>query len=338
MAKTYIQMFQEEFYPGIFLEIANATIEQYIKKEAHIIEQWKNFLNKYLEQIIQLQQNNQAEPVSEIIFSFLYTSLKENTALLRVDCYGEGGHVLDESMWTDYLPVDWLVIKLQEMEQKLSECATAEKLRRYIRPAEIEVLKLRAVRSLLYYFTMRFKYTIQKVVDFKLLAKVAKTDNFFVQMGEYMDWQRPLLAILPEVDIFNCDNNTNLRFRKFPAIYYSAKRFQDLILDQSQFLDCTFTDSTIENCSMNDCVFERCSFENVRFETVELKGVMFVKCTFNNTVFNNVVFSRNTTESDAEYFEPVEFYRSGLTNCEFHNCGLSQCIVTDCDTQDVTED
>lgn len=338
MAETYIQMFQEEFYPRIFHEIAKATIEQFVKNEAHIIEQWKDFLNRYLEQVILLQQSNQAEPVSEIIFSFLYTSLKENKALLRVDCYGEAGHVLDESMWTDYLPVDWLVLKLQELEEKLSECVTQESLRRYIRPAEIEVLKLRAVRSLLYYFTMRFKYTIQEVVDFKLLAKVAKADNFFIQMGEYMDWQRPILAILPEVDIFNCDKDTSLRLRKFPAIYYSGKKFKDLILDQSQFLDCTFTDTTIENCSMNDCVFEHCTFESVRLKAVEMKGCMFVKCTINNMVFDNVVFCVNPAKQDAEYYEPVEFYRSELTNCEFQNCRLSQCIMTDCDILDVTEE
>ncbi len=324
MAETYIQMFQEEFYPRIFLEIANETIEQYVKNEVHIVEQWKNFLNRYFEQIIQLQQSNQAEPVAEIIFSFLYTSLKEDKALLRVDCYGEGGHVLDESMWTDYLPADWIVLKMQKLEEKLTECVTEESLRRYIRPAETEVLKLRAVRSLLYYFTMRFKYTIQKVLDFKLLARVAKTDYFFIQMGEYMDWQRPIFAILPEVDIFNCDKSTNLRFRKFPAIFYSEKKFQDLVLNHSQFLDCTFTGSTIENCSMNDCLFEHCTFENVLFDAVQMKGCMFVKCTFNNTVFQNVVFCGDSAEQDAEYFEPVEFYRSELTNCEFHNCGLSQ--------------
>lgn len=338
MAETYIQMFQEEFYPKIFLEIANETVEQYVKNEAHIVEQWKNFLSRYFEKIIQLQQSNQAEPVSEVIFSFLYTSLKDNKALLRVDCYGEDGHVLGESMWTDYLSVDWMVAKLQKLEQKLAECAAVEGLRRYIRPAEIEVLKLRAVRSLLYYFTMRFKYTIQDVVDFKLLAKVAKADDFFIQMGEYMDWQRPIFAILPEVDIFNCDKNTNLRFRKFPAIYYSEKRLQNLTLDQSQFLDCTFTDSFIENCSMNDCVFEHCTFENVHLDAVQMKGCMFVNCTINHTVFDNVVFCGNPAEQESEYYEPVEFYRSAFTGCEFHHCGLSQCIMTDCDMQEVTED
>lgn len=335
MAETYIQMFQEEFYPKIFRETAEETIRQYVKEEKHIIEQWQNGLSRYLDQIILLQKNGRAESVTEIDISFLYISLQERKSLFRIDCYGEGGRVMEESITTDYLPADWLTVQLDELVEKMTECAAGEGLRRYIRPAGIEVLKLRAVRSLLYYFAVRFKYTIREIIDFKRLAKVAKGNTFVIQMGEYMDWQRVLYAVLPEVDIFNCDKDTGLQFRKFPAVYYKEKKFKDLKLDQSRFLDCTFTDSVIQNCSMNDCVFEHCIFENVNIADVQMKGCSFLNCTFDQTRFCSVDFYINSKEQETEYFEPAEFDDCAVSSSQFQNCSLSNCIVTNCDFQEV---
>lgn len=335
MAETYIQMFQEEYFPKIFSGIADETILQYVRNEAHMIEQWKSALNRYLDQIVQLQKNGLAEPVSEIIFSFLYTSLQDKSAKFRLDCYGEDGHVLGNSMLTDYVPADWLTVKLGELEERLTECVTNESLRRYIRPAEIDVLKLRAVRSLLYYFTMRFKYAIREIVDRKQLAKVVKSEAFAIQMGEYMDWQKTIFAILPEVDIFNCERSTVLQFRRFPAIHYKEKYFENLTLDQSRFLDCQFQDSQIVNCSMNDCLFDHCTFENVRVQDTQMKGCRFLKCTFKNTTFDKVAFDRPEQDEDSEYFDPVTFLRNDFSLCRFVNCQLSNGIVLNCDMQQV---
>lgn len=334
MAETYIQMFQEEYYPHFFRELADETIKQFVENEEKLIEQWKNSMCRYFERVIQLQKMKQAEPVSEIIFSFLYTSLAEQKTLFRVDCYGEAGHVFSDSMLTDYLPGDWLTGGLDELGEKLNACAAEEGLRRYIRPAEIEVLKLRAVRSLLNYFAMRFKYTIQEVLDYKVLAGMTKTEEFVISMGEYMDWQRPIFAMLPEVDIFNCDRDTGLQFRRFPAIYYRDKEFKDLVLNHSRFLDCTFTDVTIENCSMNDCVFEHCTFENVTIENTQMLGCSFLNCTHVNTLFDNVDFYEKDAQQE-EYYEPVEWDRNELSSCRFHSCRLNHCIVTDCDVKNV---
>ena len=56
-----------------------------------------------------------------------------------------------DSFLTGVLPADWMAVGLEQLTQNLSERAAKESLRRYIRPAMIETLRLRAVRSLLYY-------------------------------------------------------------------------------------------------------------------------------------------------------------------------------------------
>lgn len=336
MAETYIQMFQEEFYPKIFLEIAKKTIRQYVDREEQITKQLENKLNHYMEQLATLQKEGLDVPVSEIDISFLYTSLEEGKAKFRIDSYGEGSRILEQSMATEYLAADWLTAKLEELTEKLSDCVADEGLRRYIRPAEIETLKLRAVRSLLYYFSFRFKYTIREALDLKRLAKVKKADYFAIQIGEYMDWQKTIYAILPEVDVFNCDEDTNLQFRSFPAIYYKNKQFQDLIMDQSRFIDCTFTDTTIENCRMNDCIFDHCTFDHVTITKTQMKGCSFIDCAISNTVFEKTVFySEEPDQEKIEYYEPAEFYKCSFSSDCFRECDMQYCLVVRCDAKEV---
>jgi len=332
MAESYIQMFEEKFYPPIFLEMAEKTIQHFTEQEEQIAEEGKKKLNQHLKQIILLQKEQKIEPIQEINVSFLYTSMDEKTAKFRIDSYEAGGRIWKESIVTTYLCADWMVSGLKDMVAKFKECAEKESLRRYIRPAELEVLKLRAVRSLLYYFASRFRYTIQDMLDLQKLAKVKKMESFVIQMGEYMDWQRTIFASLPEVDIFNCDKETGLRFRHFPAIYYQKKEFLNLKLSQSKFEDCTFHAVLIDGCDMNDCIFDGCNFENVTIQNTQLAAGLFFNCTLKQVKFHNVVFSGKTIDGhEGEYFALPEFHRCLFQESEFHHCRFPNCITEDCE-------
>ncbi len=337
MAETYIEMFREEHYPGIFQEMAEWTIRQFEANEIKIIESMEKVMRGYLEQIASLQAGAQAPAVAEMEIAFLYTSLNEGKSRFRLDCYGEGGRVLGESISSAYLSADWLTAGLEELVVKLRQCAEKEHLRRYIREAELEVLKLRAARSLLGYFAGRMKYILREALDMGSLAKVKKESSFAIQFGEYMDWHKTLYAILPEVDVFNCDRETELRFRDFPAILYQEKRFAGLLMDQARFKDCTFTRTVIENCRMNDCLFDRCTFDNVEIINTSMAGCIFQKCTFNGTSFDRVVFYGSPLEGyETEYFQPAEFYECSLEQGHFKGCVLTYCMTQGCQAQDVT--
>jgi len=337
MAETYIEMFREKHYPGIFQETAEWTVEQFESDEARVIEDMGNAIRRYFEQIASMQAGGQAPPAAEVEISFLYTSLNEGEARFRLDCYGEGGRVLGESMATAYLPAGWMTAGLEELVGKLRQRAEKEHLRRYIREAELEVLKLRAARSLLVYFAGRMKYILREALDLECLAKVKKEEAFAIQFGEYMDWHRPLYAILPEVDVFNCDRETELRFRDFPAIRYQEKRFAGLVMDQAKFKDCTFTRTVIEGCRMNDCLFDRCTFEDVEISDTSMAGCLFRGCTFNGAGFDRVVFYGSPLEGyETEYFQPAEFYECSMEQVRFQECVLTCCMTPGCQAQQVT--
>ena len=336
MEQTRIQMFEQQIYPELFAKAAEHTIDCFEQQQEKRTEEWKRLLQQYIEQLIALQEEYAAPPVEEIDISFLYTSLEEGSPKFRVDSYGKGGRVANSSILTGCVPADWIAEGAEELSHQLTERVKEEGLRCYIRAAEIDTLKLRAVRSFLYYFALRFKYDIQDMLDFKSIAKIKKEPHFFIQIGEYMDWQKTIYAVRPTVDIFNCEKNTELRFRNFSAVYYKDKQFKDLNLSQSSFKDCTFEDSSIEGCNMSDCMFDGCVFENVTANATKLTGSIFVNCTFQGTVFEETVFfEKKADDSELEYFEPAEFHDCGFISLKFKSCSLAACPVRNCDTYTV---
>lgn len=336
MENSCIEMFEKSFYPKAFLNLANKTIESFEERLEDIVQQWNTGMKYYFTGLYNLQKKRLAPEISEITLSFLYTSGQMGEPKFRIDSYGEGGRLVSESIYTEELPADWLYTYMEKFVQELSEYTLTESIRRFVRPAELEVLKLRAVRSLLYYFSSRFRYIIADILDFKQMAKIKKEESFVIQMGEYMDWQKTLYAILPEVDIFHCERNTLLSFRSFPAFYYQDKVFRELVISNARFMDCTFTDSVIETCVMNDCVFSNCIFENMTIKNTKMIGSLFLECTMKDCVWDGVTFSGEMPEDEAEYYEPAEFYRCDIKENQFRECILSECPTKECDMEGVT--
>ena len=337
MEDKYILKFQEELYPKAFREAAEKTICYFNENEEQIAKEWRSKINQHIDVLVQMQEDSIAGNISEMDISFLYSSIGTG-ASFRLDSYGEGGRVYSPSVYTTILDGSWLVVSLEQLGKKLAAYVSEEGIRRYIRPAYIETFKYRAAGSLLGFMATRFKYTSPLMLDTRKLARIKKCENFAICMGEYMDWQNVLYAILPSVDIFNCDEGISLRFRRFVAIYYSDKEFVRLELGQSKFTDCTFKDVTIEKCGMNDCIFDGCTFENVRVTNTKLAGSLFNKCKLSNVKFDKAIFTLQKLEGhEQEYFEPAKFDNCDFTGYSFNECSMEECIIDSCDFKKTSE-
>lgn len=334
MAENYLKMFERKFYPPAFSQMANETIQAFEDNVEHIIKELQRKVQNYLLQIVDLQEKGLAGAVSELTLSLLYTSLDTGTEF-QLDCYEGAGRVYSESICTDRMPVPWLTQYLDGFIKELGESAAREGIRQFVRPAEMDVLKLRAARSLMYYFAGRFKYYMNDILDAKTLAKIIKEDSFVVEIGEYLDWQKAVFAILPEVDIFNCTEETNFRFRRFPAYYYQKKKFQKLDIRNARFTDCTFIEGEIDDCVMNDCIFDGCTFEKMTICKTKMIGCVFLDCKIREAYFSGVNFYIHETEQIEEYYEPAEFYRCEITDSRMEKCNLSACEATDCEIQNL---
>ena len=330
MEDQYTVKFQEEVYPKVFEEVAEQTFRLFSQNEKHIAKEWKSRLDVHMDQIVYMQKQGIIERVAQTDISFLYSSINTGTQF-RVDSYPQGGRIYASSLYTTMLDGSWLTKAVEPMGNKLAKYASQEGIRQYIRPAYIETLKLRAIRSLLAIMVARFKYTIPFIIDTKRFAKMKKEDSYLICMGEYMDWQNVLYANLPSVDIFNCDEGTNLRFRSFLAIYYQNKQFAQLDLEHAVFIDCTFQNVVIEECDMNDCLFDGCIFENVQFVTTKLAGSTFKKCEMSHVTWLCATFTMDQIEGQEQgYFEPTVFERCDFIGCSFEGCNIDRCITDNC--------
>lgn len=335
MITSYLEMFEETFYPSAFEQMAGETIQNFIKNREAIVKQIEIQLNEYFDRIIKAQAMNLVSPIAEITFSFLYTSLDEQEAVLQLDCYGEAGRSYSDSQLSGRIPAGWLSYRLEQFTESLKQIAAQQGIANFVRPAGFEVFKLRAVRSLLAYFAGQFKYLIDDMLDRKKLAQIVKSETFVIEVGEYLDWQKVIFAILPEVDIFNHEANTGLCFRRFPAFYYQEKQFVNLTMNRAEFTDCTFKESEITGCTMNDCIFDQCVFERVHISRTKMMGCLFIGCTIKETTMTNVDFYISADIEPEEYYEPAEFYDCELTSNRFEHCNLLQCGVSDCEITDL---
>lgn len=333
MAETYIQMFEEKYYPIIFAEAAERCICNYADQKEKIALEWKKEFTRYLDELVRKQKEEQEGAVGDIYLSFLYSSL-DRKPVFQVDAYGTGDRIYSHSILTGYLNANWMVEELDFMGKRLEEKAKEQKLQRYIRTAEIQRLKLRAAKSFLWYFALRFKYMVPEFVDMRTLAKVEKLPVFRLQIGEYMDWQKTIYAIMPGIDLFNCDKNEDLRFRNFPAIYYDKKKFHKWNMSQSKFQDCTFKGSEVQDCIMNDCTFDGCIFDHVCISNTQMMGSLFIRCKFKNVqMMSDSFMQKEQLGDDPDYYEPAEFYECEFTECYMNECNLEQCFVTNCDVE-----
>lgn len=338
MANSYLELFEEEFYPSAFRVLAKEVTRQFDEKQEKITLDIKNYLKGYLDDLCRLQEVKLAGSVAQITLSLLYTSFEEELVEFRIDSYGEGGFLYEDTLLTERFPAPWLAGQMGVLEKELEKRTVEEKLRRYIRPAEWERLKLRALRSLLVYFTSRFRYVIMDALDQKRLAKVKKEETFMISMGEYLDWQKVIFALRPEVDIFNCEAHTTFCFRRFSAVYYEGKNFRKLDIQQARFTDCTFQDCRIEGCQMHDSIFDGCTFKNVIISRTEMMGCLFIDCSFQECEFRKADFFAEGTAADRNtdreiYYESAEFLACAITECRIENSDLRKVHVKDCDIQ-----
>lgn len=330
IAENHMERFEETYYPPAFLNLAKHAVRAFEAGMNEMEKSMKLQIKDYFMQIADFQEKRLAGPIGEITLSFLYTSLEQGAPSFRLDCYGGEGRGCSDSYLSGSLPASWLTFGLKEFRKELEGIVQREGLCGYIRPAQLERLKLRAVRSLLYYFAGRFKYLMPYMIDEKALSKIVKEDFFVLGLGEYLDWQRPLFAILPEVDVFNSDSGTSFHFRRFPAYHYVEKVFRELTIVNARFTDCFFRNSTITGCTMNDCVFDGCEFEETDVAVTKMLGCLFLNCRIKSCAFTEVDFYTEAPEMMKEYYEAAEFYGCEITDSRMDGCCLDSCLVRDC--------
>lgn len=333
MGIDFLSRFEENHYTPRLKSLFDSTME-YISSHVDEIERaFSRAIDAVCDEATKAQEAGMLPEVSYISISFLYTSFYLGKPQFQIDCYPEGWF-LAESMCSARFDAAWVTRFVEGFREDLINDSKKDGTIRVVPPEEINVFVLRAVRDLLFYVVNVIKY-FPKMHAFPKLFRMAKGESFYMTFGELGDWQRAIYAVLPKVDIFNCDKDTILRFRSFPAIYYHDKEFAELDLTHSVFRDCTFIDCDISACIWNDCLFDNCTFKNISIKESSFLGTVFFQCKLDGISFERDTFHQVLGDSDKEFYKDAMFSYCSLSHSVFTDCDLEKCVFNKCDCKAV---
>ena len=334
MDMDFLDTFQNEHYTPRLKQLFVDTSAWISENNASIQYSFTDAIDSACKDIAELQKKGLVPEISCLCISFLFTSLHSEMPQFQIDCYPEGWLPTGKSIYATRFDASWLTTYIEAFRQNLISDSQKDGTINLIPPEQVNIFVLRAVRDLLFYSVNIVKY-FPDLDRAKNLFAMSRAEDFWISFGELGDWQRIVFAVFPYIDIFNCDEDTVLRFHSFPAITYRQKTFSNLDLTHSVFRDCTFIDCHIDGCIWNDCTFDNCTFKRTEIARSTFWGAAFYRCTLEATSFVQNTFHHILDESVKEMFRAASFIRCNIHQTIFDSCDLTGIQVLACDYDSV---
>jgi uncharacterized protein YjbI with pentapeptide repeats len=322
--KDFVAAFQGEHYVPLARRLLADTLGDLAKETA--AESCVAAVEGAMENAARLQSKG-LPPVEYLVMSVMYTSVYFGEPKLRLDFYS-GEWLVTEPIYSEYIDAAWLFAHWSSHEEAMAEAGKNQ--RAWVRPAHLESMRWQSVRLLAYGLYTQLKYWLQDLTASPALSRLQRADEFYILFGEYQDWQSPVFAVLPSIDIFNCSTEDSLRFRAFERCRYSKKKFARLDLSVSRFRDCTFEDCTFDDVDLSDVTFTNCRFTRTLFTQVRLSGALFLDTRLSEVRFRDVLaepLRRDDARNDA--YRNLEFAGCVLEAVDLTNCRFPGALLTD---------
>ena len=335
------KQFEEKWYPILFEQALQKLISwnavQTGEMQLQLLEETKEVLRQLVEG--QTKSFGDRFPkIAEITCSFLLTSFWFGEPILQWDAYAEGGRAMTKSIFTKESPAPWFSSILQSMEERLHQEIQKESMVRYLRPVKVSLYSFRALRALLFFLGGRLKYDFTSVPALPYYSELQKESSFVLSFGEYLDWQRPLYAEMPEVTMDQAKGRRPLYFRLFQDQCYEEEEFNGLYLTHSTFRNCVFNKLKIKNCRLLDCEFENCQFRSVQVEESQFFGSRFEQTGFLEVSFSHTWFAVTAMITVEEIYRNVFFVLCQWSHVHFYSCVLNAVRLVNCVGKDITEE
>lgn len=333
--RDFIIEFQNEIYETQAKKFIIETDKKIAKAERGIQSSFLSEIKKQWDKANKAQKGKNWPAISYASLSLLYTSVYFKRPQIRFDLYDEDWTV-KEPLFTAYLDVPWLFSFWQEHYNDLQ--ISAKELSSRITSRYIKQSMWGSVRLLAYLIAQHFKYWSHYMVDDEAFDDLNKTSEFYITVGEYINWQDIVYAKLPFIDIFNCNINDSLEQRDFNECVYQHKQFDNLNLTGSRFYKCIFEESSFKNCVLNDCTFVDCHFKHNRLDTVQAYGITVRHCLLDYNHFQKVNLGINAQTNVQELpgvYKVSEFINCSISNLRLDNCCLANTDFPDCVIKDI---
>lgn len=336
--EEYLAQFQTECYLPAGSTAMNRFLSSYSDHGEQIHKTLIREFDVFFQTVAQLQERNLMDVVHSVAVSFPYSSLLCGDPYIMFEVYPDLPF-LAPKLIQETFSVPWLFPDWNEFYEDLLDRTKKLGLSTVVRPPYIRSSMWDVAR-----YTLHFVSTLVKcqMVDVELLPSfnsMRKADTFCITFGEYMDWQRLIYAKLPSIDIFNCEDDDSLSFRRFQSAVYEDKTFENLRLDDAQFESCMFTNCLFKQSTFRDAKFEGCDFENCRFEQIRLDGARFSGSRLRNIEMSEVktncmvpgpdtiLGGFTTTDFMNCFFENLSMKQSDYSASRFQGCQAKNMII-----------
>lgn len=272
---NYITQFEKECYQPAMTHMIQALDTYLSENMTDIFENTQRHMIEIFQAIDNLQDKGVLDELQTMSLSFLLTSLYQKKPMIKLEIY-EGVPFLGPSVFGYNFPVGWLFNEWETFQQELLDTTSKLGLRRFIRPSMMSSYGWKAARVLVFYMSTIMKYWMRQITKTDAFNQMKLADTFFITYGEYMDWQQRIYGRQGEVDIFNCEEDTDLTYRQFEDKWYEKKTFKDLCLNDAYFKKCTFVRCIFDQTTFNDVRFVECTFKDCIFNEVLLYGASFI--------------------------------------------------------------
>ena len=324
---TRLENYTEKYYESMMIQFTNKLQEKIDSNLEVIISEFQKTFKNYIDNLAK----NQDEETAFVHISFLYTSLSEKIAKLRLEAFPIDGVLFGESLYTDTIEIPFLVDIITQTKNELLKLAEQDNESPFIHNAFIDQLLIRMISASIRYLFEFYKYHYADLFDIDAIFKLNTADDFFITFGDYYDWQKPIFANRAEVDLFNRAEDEDLNFRKYNNFIFKDKKFDDLKISNSVFKGCRFENSELLSTSFADCIFEDCIFRKTVLTNVNFIGNTFEDCVFENIQFENAKFhiQPSITMDNLQLFKLMEFISCELNICTFNDCELTNAKLID---------
>ncbi len=281
-------------------------------------------LEAFLGLLLEHRDRGNIPPAGKLCLSFLRTSLRQGKPVLLAEIY-ETLPFLEKPVMSCELSGEWMLPGWDAFREELEESARQQSLGRYVRPPERRSYEEEAVSILLRQLAMAMKYMLRGLEYRSIWNRLSGMEGFAVSYGEYMDWQFPLLEIKGDVDLFLCDDRTDLTFRRFKGLHYENKQFGPRELDDCVFRECTFQKADFTGTKLRNVRFIQCVFEDCRFEGAQMMGSSFL-----SSRLRSVSFKGCGLMPQAPYYAPAKFKWTLLEAVEWPETEIGDELFVDC--------
>lgn len=327
--KDFIAEFQSQHCEPLTNRLIIKTMRNF--DEDKNVKSFIAAMEHVINNVAQLQGKTELPLAAHLVVSVMYTNVYFGESKLRLDFYGSGWPI-DEAFYSEYIDADWLFTYWPSYKDALT--AAAHNQRTWVRSTHLESLHWKAVEQLAYSLYAKLKYWLQDFAASPALGALKREEQFYLLFGEYQDWSKIVFAMLPPIDLCNCESDDFLRFRNHEKRRYYSKTFIDLDLSSSRFQDCTFKNCHFIDMDLSDVVFINCYFSDTTFTNVRLSGTLFSHTTLQDIQFRDVQ-AELISHDNKDIYRSLAFVDSRLNHMVLLNCCFPYAFLTDSQQTDI---